>query len=213
MRWSLLRGSAGLRPREVVQLLDAHVVGQDKAKVAVAVALRNRWRCQQLAQKDPQLAADVTPKNILMLGPTGVGKSEIARRLAKLTDAPFVRVEATAFTEVGYHGRDVDTIIKDLADVAVHNERQRRLRAAAHSGAAQEDATEERILDALLGPQFRDAAGREVSRLGRGRAGAFSKEHRRPSASSCAMGRWKSGRSLWMCLSSRHGGPRALPRT
>src|SRR6266403_1079595 len=102
-----------MTPQEIVHELDKHIVGQDRAKRAVAIALRNRWRRQQVAEP---LRQEITPKNILMIGPTGVGKTEIARRLAKLADAPFIKVEATKFTEVGYVGRDVDTIIRDLAD-------------------------------------------------------------------------------------------------
>jgi len=105
-----------MTPREIVQELDKHVVGQDDAKRAVAIALRNRWRRQQL---DSELRQEVTPKNILMIGPTGVGKTEIARRLAKLANAPFIKVEATKFTEVGYVGKEVDSIIRDLVDTFV----------------------------------------------------------------------------------------------
>src|SRR5215218_3836814 len=105
-----------LTPKEIVAALDKHIVGQAAAKKAVAIALRNRWRRQQLPEA---LQADVTPKNILMIGPTGVGKTEIARRLAQLVGAPFVKIEATKYTEVGYHGRDVDSMIRDLTEVAV----------------------------------------------------------------------------------------------
>jgi ATP-dependent HslUV protease ATP-binding subunit HslU len=135
-----------MTPAEIVSELDKHIVGQGKAKRAVAVALRNRWRRQQVA--DP-LRHEITPKNILMIGPTGVGKTEIARRLARLADAPFVKIEATKFTEVGYVGRDVDTIIRDLIETAVKETREsatKKVRARA------EDAAEERILDALLPP-------------------------------------------------------------
>ena len=135
-----------MTPQEIVSELDKHVVGQDKAKRAVAIALRNRWRRQQVA--DP-LRHEITPKNILMIGPTGVGKSEIARRLAKLADAPFIKIEATKFTEVGYVGRDVDTIIRDLVDIGIKQTREsamRKVRARA------EDAAEDRVLDALLPP-------------------------------------------------------------
>ena len=133
-----------LTPQEIVQELDKHIIGQDAAKRSVAIALRNRWRRQQVA--DP-LRQEITPKNILMIGPTGVGKTEIARRLAKLADAPFIKVEATKFTEVGYVGRDVDSIIRDLVEAAVKQSRERetqKMRARA------EDHAEERILDALL---------------------------------------------------------------
>ena len=110
-----------LSPQEIVAELDKHIVGQGMAKRAVAIALRNRWRRQQV---EPGLRAEITPKNILMIGPTGVGKTEIARRLARLADAPFIKVEATKFTEVGYVGKDVDTIIRDLADIAVKQTRE-----------------------------------------------------------------------------------------
>ena len=111
-------------PREVVSELDRYIVGQRDAKRAVAIALRNRWRRQQL---DPKLAEEVLPKNILMIGPTGVGKTEIARRLAKLANAPFIKVEATKFTEVGYVGRDVESIVRDLVDVAVKMYREQEM--------------------------------------------------------------------------------------
>lgn len=133
-----------MTPQEIVSELDKHVVGQEKAKRAVAIALRNRWRRQQVP--DP-LRHEITPKNILMIGPTGVGKTEIARRLAKLADAPFIKIEATKFTEVGYVGRDVDTIIRDLVDIGIKQTRElatRRVRSRA------EDAAEDRILDILL---------------------------------------------------------------
>src|SRR4249919_2109955 len=112
---------SAMTPQEIVHELDKHIVGQHSAKRAVAIALRNRWRRQQVAEP---LRQEITPKNILMIGPTGVGKTEIARRLAKLANAPFIKVEATKFTEVGYVGRDVDSIIKDLMDVAVKNTRE-----------------------------------------------------------------------------------------
>jgi ATP-dependent HslUV protease ATP-binding subunit HslU len=140
-----------MTPQEIVSELDKHVVGQEKAKRAVAIALRNRWRRQQVP--DP-LRHEITPKNILMIGPTGVGKTEIARRLAKLADAPFIKIEATKFTEVGYVGRDVDTIIRDLVDIGIKQTRElatRRVRSRA------EDAAEDRILDILL-PVARDLA-------------------------------------------------------
>ncbi len=135
-----------MTPCEIVAELDKHIVGQAKAKRAVAVALRNRWRRQQVA--DP-LRHEITPKNILMIGPTGVGKTEIARRLARLADAPFVKVEATKFTEVGYVGRDVDTIIRDLVETAVKETREGAMKKVRERA---EDAAEERILDALLPP-------------------------------------------------------------
>ena len=141
-----------MTPREIVHELDRHIIGQDKAKRAVAIALRNRWRRMQLPE---ELRVEVTPKNILMIGPTGVGKTEIARRLAKLANAPFIKVEATKFTEVGYVGKEVETIIRDLTDVAVkmvHQQATEKVRVHA------EELAEERILDVLL-PPARDAWG------------------------------------------------------
>jgi len=133
-----------MTPREIVQELDQHIVGQHAAKRAVAIALRNRWRRMQV---DPALRSEITPKNILMIGPTGVGKTEIARRLAKLAHAPFIKVEATKFTEVGYVGREVDSIIKDLMDVAVKLTRETEVAKVKPRAI---DAAEERVLDALL---------------------------------------------------------------
>lgn len=133
-----------MTPQEIVAELDKHIVGQNQAKRAVAIALRNRWRRQQV---EPLLRAEITPKNILMIGPTGVGKTEIARRLARLADAPFIKVEATKFTEVGYVGKDVDAIIRDLADVAV---KQTRVAEMQKVRARAQDAAEERILDLLV---------------------------------------------------------------
>ena len=135
-----------LTPQQIVLELDKHIVGQGKAKRAVAVALRNRWRRAQVAEP---LRQEITPKNILMIGPTGVGKTEIARRLARLADAPFIKVEATKFTEVGYVGRDVETIIRDLAEIAIKDGREAAVKGVR---ARAEDAAEERILDALLPP-------------------------------------------------------------
>jgi ATP-dependent HslUV protease ATP-binding subunit HslU len=135
-----------MTPREIVHELNRHIIGQDDAKRAVAIALRNRWRRMQLPA---ELRAEVTPKNILMIGPTGVGKTEIARRLAKLANAPFIKVEATKFTEVGYVGRDVESIIRDLADAAMKLLREQEVIKVQHRA---EDAAEERILDALLPP-------------------------------------------------------------
>ena len=135
-----------MTPREIVSELDRHIIGQAQAKRAVAIALRNRWRRQQV---DLSLRAEITPKNILMIGPTGVGKTEIARRLARLADAPFIKVEATKFTEVGYVGKDVDTIVRDLADAAVKQAREAAKRAVRTRA---EDAAEDRILDILLPP-------------------------------------------------------------
>lgn len=137
-----------MTPLEIVEQLDKHIVGQDDAKRAVAIALRNRWRRSQV---EPELRNEITPKNILMIGPTGVGKTEIARRLARLAGAPFIKVEATKFTEVGYVGRDVESIVRDLADVAINMEREE---AMSQVETQAEDAAEERILDVLLpGPR------------------------------------------------------------
>lgn len=135
-----------MTPREIVQELDKHIVGQDNAKRSVAIALRNRWRRVQV---DEPLRSEITPKNILMIGPTGVGKTEISRRLAKLAKAPFIKIEATKFTEVGYVGREVDSIIRDLMDIAVKMTREAEMAKVRHRA---EDAAEERILDALLPP-------------------------------------------------------------
>jgi len=135
-----------MTPSEIVSELDKHIIGQDKAKKAVAVALRNRWRRQQVAEP---LRQEITPKNILMIGPTGVGKTEIARRLAKLADAPFIKIEATKFTEVGYVGRDVDTIVRDLAEMAIKQTRESEMKKVRTKA---EDAAEDRLLDVLLPP-------------------------------------------------------------
>jgi ATP-dependent HslUV protease ATP-binding subunit HslU len=135
-----------MTPREIASELDRHIIGQQSAKRAVAIALRNRWRRMQLGT---DIRQEITPKNILMIGPTGVGKTEIARRLAKLAKAPFIKVEATKFTEVGYVGRDVESIIRDLVDIAVKMLREDQIRKVQHRA---EDAAEERVLDALLPP-------------------------------------------------------------
>src|SRR5580704_18147767 len=140
-----------MTPAEIVSELDKHIIGQGRAKKAVAVALRNRWRRQQVGEP---LRQEITPKNILMIGPTGVGKTEIARRLARLADAPFIKVEATKFTEIGYVGRDVDTIIRDLTESAIKQTRELAMRKVRHQA---EDQAEERVLDVLL-PPARDGA-------------------------------------------------------
>jgi len=141
---ALAHGAAAMTPREIVAELDRHIVGQQAAKKAVAIALRNRWRRQRTPET---IRGEITPKNILMIGPTGVGKTEIARRLAKLADAPFVKVEATKFTEVGYVGRDVDSIVRELADAAIKLTREKAVQRVRTKA---EDAAEERVLDALL---------------------------------------------------------------
>src|SRR5699024_3109252 len=144
-----------MTPGEIVSELDKNIVGQTQAKRSVAVALRNRWRRQQVAEP---LRSEIVPKNIMMIGPTGVGKTEIARRLAKLANAPFIKVEATKFTEVGYVGRDVDTIIRDLVEIAVKQMRDVEMRRVRHLA---EDAAEDRILDILL-PPARDGHGQPI---------------------------------------------------
>ena len=154
-----------MTPREIVHELNRHIIGQDDAKRAVAIALRNRWRRSQL---DDEMRNEVTPKNILMIGPTGVGKTEIARRLARLANAPFVKVEATKFTEVGYVGKDVESIIRDLVETAVKQRREQEITRVEQRAA---DAAEERVLDALLTPARgsdteaeRDSTTRQVFR-------------------------------------------------
>ncbi|WP_444543519.1 ATP-dependent protease ATPase subunit HslU [Leeia speluncae] len=136
-----------MTPQEIVHELDKHIIGQQAAKKAVAIALRNRWRRQQVAEP---LRHEITPKNILMIGPTGVGKTEIARRLAKLADAPFIKIEATKFTEVGYVGRDVDSIVRDLVEMAIKQTRETEAKKQRHHA---EDRAEDRVLDALLPPR------------------------------------------------------------
>ncbi|MDX2347193.1 MAG: ATP-dependent protease ATPase subunit HslU [Legionella sp.] len=152
-----------MTPREIVEELNKYIIGQDDAKRAVAIALRNRWRRMQI--KDADLRAEIMPKNILMIGPTGVGKTEIARRLARLADAPFIKVEATKFTEVGYVGRDVESIIRDLADIGFKLARENAMKKVEQQA---EDAAEERVLDALLPPtegeKPRDSSARQKFR-------------------------------------------------
>ena len=138
--------SMALTPQEIVAQLDKYIVGQDAAKRAVAIALRNRWRRMRVA---PELRNEITPKNILMIGPTGVGKTEIARRLAKLAGAPFIKIEATKFTEVGYVGRDVESIIRDLVEVALSMTRAEATESVREKA---EDSAEELVLDVLLPP-------------------------------------------------------------
>ena len=157
-----------MTPREISQELDNHIIGQDKAKRAVAIALRNRWRRQQVSA---DLRNEITPKNILMMGPTGVGKTEIARRLARLANAPFIKVEATKFTEVGYVGRDVESIIRDLVDVSVKQMREDEVARVRHRA---EDAAEEKVLDALL-PRPRDFGEEAGAGTGEGTRQKFRK--------------------------------------
>jgi ATP-dependent HslUV protease ATP-binding subunit HslU len=147
---------SNMTPREIAQELDKHIIGQSAAKRAVAVALRNRWRRSQVAE---ELRAEITPKNILMIGPTGVGKTEIARRLARLANAPFLKVEATKFTEVGYVGRDVESIIRDLVDIAIKMTRETEMKKVSYRA---EEAAEERILDILIPPARGGFAGEPV---------------------------------------------------
>ena len=165
-----------LTPKAIVAALDEHIVGQDDAKKAVAVALRNRWRRQQLS---PELRDEVTPKNILMIGPTGCGKTEISRRLARLADAPFVKVEATKFTEVGYVGRDVEQIARDLVEEAVRLEKERRRLAVKESA---EGAALERLIEALTGKGASEATRasfrkRVDGRESRGRRWQLQRSH------------------------------------
>jgi len=149
---------SSMTPQEIVSELDRHIVGQQGAKRAVAIALRNRWRRQQV---DEKMRGEITPKNILMIGPTGVGKTEIARRLARLADAPFIKVEATKFTEVGYVGKDVDTIVRDLVDMAVKQEREAAMR---RQRTRAEDAAEDRVLEILVPGSNDDNTARQVMR-------------------------------------------------
>ncbi|WDE14638.1 ATP-dependent protease ATPase subunit HslU [Thalassomonas haliotis] len=162
---------SNMTPREIVHELDSHIVGQSDAKRAVAIALRNRWRRMQLNE---ELRQEVTPKNILMIGPTGVGKTEIARRLAKLANAPFIKVEATKFTEVGYVGKEVETIIRDLADMAIKMTKEQEMARVKHLA---EEAAEERILDVLL-PNPRDGFGNEEQTDNSGTRQIFRKKLR-----------------------------------
>ncbi len=175
-----------MTPREIVQELDKHIIGQANAKRAVAIALRNRWRRMQVRE---DLRNEITPKNILMIGPTGVGKTEIARRLAKLANAPFIKVEATKFTEVGYVGRDVESIIRDLVDIAIKMTREQEMQKVRYRA---EEAAEERMLDALLPraqagwdeqPEDNSHPGQvpqEAARRRAGRPGGGNRGQRRP---------------------------------
>ena len=175
-----------MTPQEIVHELDKYIVGQARAKRAVAIALRNRWRRQQVAEP---MRNEITPKNILMIGPTGVGKTEIARRLARLADAPFIKVEATKFTEVGYVGRDVDTIVRDLVEIGVKQTREqatRRVRTRA------QEAAEERILDVLVGSQESSKITPRGRGFGRSCAKASSTTRRSTSKSPPPSRKWKS---------------------
>ena len=174
-----------LTPREIVHELNKHIVGQEPAKKSVALALRNRWRRMQLPA---EMRAEVAPKNILMIGPTGVGKTEIARRLAKLADAPFIKIEATKFTEVGYVGRDVESIIRDLVEMAI---KMLREKAIARVGSQADDAAEERILDALLP---------EIGRRTRPTTAPV-----RSFARNCARVSWTTRKSRSRCPATRPG--------
>lgn len=151
--------NSSFSPREIVSELDRFIIGQHDAKRAVAIALRNRWRRQQLA---PELREEVLPKNILMIGPTGVGKTEIARRLAKLAQAPFLKVEATKFTEVGYVGRDVDQIARDLVEIAIGMTKERMRKEVT---AKAELAAEERVIEALVGANASDGTRQQFRKL------------------------------------------------
>ena len=181
---------SSMTPREIVQELDKHIVGQGAAKRAVAIALRNRWRRMQVGEA---LRGEITPKNILMIGPTGVGKTEIARRLARLANAPFIKVEATKFTEVGYVGRDVDSIVKDLVDVAVKMTREQEMDKVRHRAM---DAAEERVLDVLLPQPPR--AGRRIRSPPRDRPTRAS-----ASARCCARASSTTARSRSRCAPCR----------
>lgn len=187
-----------MTPREIVHELNRHIIGQDDAKRAVAIALRNRWRRMQLPA---ELRQEVTPKNILMIGPTGVGKTEIARRLAKLANAPFLKVEATKFTEVGYVGRDVESIIRDLADAALKMLREQEVHKMRHRA---EDAAEERILDALLPPARPVGFSEEPVQSGDSNTVSCS-------ASACAKASWTTRRSTSRSPRARPGW-RSWPR-
>ena len=168
---------SNMTPREIVHALDKHIIGQSEAKRAVAIALRNRWRRMQV---DEDLRAEITPKNILMIGPTGVGKTEIARRLARLANAPFMKVEATKFTEVGYVGRDVESIIRDLVETSVKMYREQEVQRVRSRA---EEAAEERILDILLPP----------ARNGEGEQGTPARAS--SCARNCARASWTTRRS------------------
>ena len=182
-------------PREIVSELDRYIVGQNDAKRAVAIALRNRWRRQQL---EGEMREEVQPKNILMIGPTGVGKTEISRRLAKLAGAPFIKVEATKFTEVGYVGRDVDSIVRDLVEVAlalVKEGKRKEVRAKAEKNA------EERVLDALVGARViagdaRDLSQAPARRRARRQGDRDPDRRDQPRASRCSTSRRQPGASI-----------------
>ncbi len=181
---------AQLTPGQIVVELDRYIIGQDKAKRAVAVALRNRWRRQNLP---PDLRDEVAPKNIIMIGPTGVGKTEIARRLAKLAQAPFLKVEASKYTEVGYVGRDVESMIRDLIELAVNMVKAEMTEAVAEKAA---QAAEERLLELLL-PRTRPREAFGVEGVDAVSPEASRAATRRSSGASSRAAGWTSGRSSW----------------
>ena len=189
---------SSMTPQEIVHELDKHIIGQDRAKRAVAIALRNRWRRQQVTEP---LRQEITPKNILMIGPTGVGKTEIARRLARLAGAPFIKVEATKFTEVGYVGRDVDTIVRDLAEIAIKQAREGAMRQGPHPGAGRRRGADPRRAAA---PGAIDGFRRTYGRArGLGHAAALSQEAARGRA------RRQGDRDRGRGHARRDGDPRA----
>ena len=181
-----------MTPRQIVEELDKYIIGQDEAKRAVAIALRNRYRRSRL---DPEIREDITPKNILMVGPTGVGKTEIARRLAKLVDAPLVKVEATKFTEVGYVGRDVDSMVRDLVETSLRLVKERM---GKDVEAAAEQNAQERILDALIAKEKgeKKADRNPIEALSRPRSA-------RAAGSGASACRWTCSAARWRARSSR----------
>lgn len=184
-----------MTPQEIVHELDKHIVGQQEAKKAVAIALRNRWRRQQVPEP---LRHEITPKNILMIGPTGVGKTEIARRLARLSNAPFIKIEATKFTEVGYVGRDVDSIIRDLMEIAIKQEREQAMTRQRHRA---EDAAEERILDAHCHLPVHQWWVLLMNQLN---LSAKIMKHGKNSARCCVKGSWTIKTSISNCNKPHH---------
>jgi ATP-dependent HslUV protease ATP-binding subunit HslU len=179
---------SSMTPQEIVHELDKHIIGQHAAKRAVAIAMRNRWRRQQVAEP---LRQEITPKNILMIGPTGVGKTEIARRLAKLAEAPFIKVEATKFTEVGYVGRDVEQIVRDLVEVAITQTRERKRKDVK---ARAEQAAEDRVVNALVGEnasaETHDGSA-DAARRRAGRQGDRDRRCRKAPAAGCRRSKFR----------------------